>query len=317
MRKAFLCMILACVRPAVAAVLDGRVLEDHNGTPVPRVEILIASPHDAAIVAELETDSQGRFRTPDLPNAEYVLRFSKTNFATFEVTTAPRSGMQMRMVRFGVIDGRIFESDGSPALNLSKDSAIALSPSDVQSGTTDRHSRPGEYHIYGLRPGRYRVAITEASGEGGRVRHGVLFQPNNSQPREFTISGGEEYSNADVTLPGGPAYTVSGKVDLPPPARTVIAAVSAERPGLSLGVGGPRPDGAFSFSDRFPATTNCILHLAWRNQSVRPRTRGGDGSRCGRRSFAGRPNSLRHLDPTLTLRTQEPCNSGVAVDLTP
>jgi 5-hydroxyisourate hydrolase-like protein (transthyretin family) len=119
-------MILACVRPAVAAVLDGRVLEDHNGTPVPRVEILIASPHDAAIVAELETDSQGRFRTPDLPNAEYVLRFSKTNFATFEVTTAPRSGMQMRMVRFGVIDGRIFESDGSPALNPAPRIATAV-----------------------------------------------------------------------------------------------------------------------------------------------------------------------------------------------
>ena len=318
MRKAYLCIVLACLRPAaIAAVFDGRVLEDHNGSPLTRAEIRITLPHSDAIVAELETDSQGRFHTPDLPDAEYLLRFSKTNFATLEVTTTPRSGMQMRMVHFAVIDGKIYESNGSLALNFPKDSVVALSPSGVKSGTTDRNSRPGEYHIYGLPPGRYHVAVTDVSSEGGHLRHGVFFQPNNSQPREFTISGGEEYSGADFMLPAGTAYTVSGKATLPPnptpQSRTIFTVVSADRPGLSFATAVVRPDGAFSVPDLLPGNYE-LLATAGRGETLaygRVRVAVTVGDVEGVSLAADQTRSA-----TLTLRAQEPCNSGVTVDLT-
>ena len=313
MRKASLCILVACLRPLAAAVFDGRVLEDHNGNPLPRVEIRVTRPNATGIVVELETDSQGRFRTPDLPDAEYRVRFSKTNFSTIELTTPPRSGIGMRLVHFGAISGRVFQFDGQPALNVSKDSVMALTSSGVKAGTTDRNSPPGEYRIYGLLPGRYRITITENTGEGGRVRHGVFFHPNNSQPREFWISGGEDNSNADFTLPAGAAYTVSGKVDPRTPARAILAVVSADLPWLSLGIAAARPDGRFSIPDLLPGNYELLTSAG-----------SGDAIAFGRVPAAVTAGNVEGVtltvdqtrSATLTLRAQEGCASSVAVDLT-
>ena len=101
MGKVSVWVIVACLYPADASVFAGRAVEDHSGNPLPRAEIRITQPRTAGIVAEIETGADGSFRTPDLPDADYVLRFSRFNYATVEVTSHARSGMLLRMVRFG------------------------------------------------------------------------------------------------------------------------------------------------------------------------------------------------------------------------
>src|ERR1035441_8940970 len=135
MGKVSVWVIVACLYPAEAGVFAGRVVEDHSGNPLSRAEIRITRPHTAGIIAEIETDADGRFRTPDLPDADYVLRFSRFNYATVEVTTHARSGMLLRMVRFGAIAGRIADFEGHP---VPYSRVVALTPSDAIVG--DRKS---------------------------------------------------------------------------------------------------------------------------------------------------------------------------------
>src|SRR5580698_3485825 len=62
------------------ATIDGHVVEDHTNAPISLadVDVVQVSPH--RVIAELETDSQGRFQTPELPNGEYRLEISKPSF---------------------------------------------------------------------------------------------------------------------------------------------------------------------------------------------------------------------------------------------
>jgi hypothetical protein len=310
-RSALLVLTISCL-PLAAAVFEGRAVEDHNGNPLSRVEIRITRPGTEAIVAELETDSQGRFRTPELPDTPYLIRFSKTNFSTLEVTTAPRAGMQMRLVHFGAISGHVFRLDGSPALDFQKDSVFAVTPSGAKAGICDRNARAGEYRIYGLLPGRYRVAITDIATEDGRVGQGILYQPNSSQPREYAIAGGEDYAGADINLPVNAAYTVSGKVEIDPQSTAQVSIVPLDFPSINFGIGGQAVP-TFSIPNLLPG--NYVLL--------------GYGVYGDTHLFARLPVSVsaanvegivlpinQSRSTTLTLKAAESCHSSVTVELT-
>ncbi|MGA3096505.1 MAG: carboxypeptidase regulatory-like domain-containing protein [Bryobacteraceae bacterium] len=309
MRKVSAWVIVACLHPAAAGVFAGRVVEDHSGNPLSRVEIRITRPHTAGIVAEMETDANGRFRTPDLPDVECILRFSKTSYATVETTTRARSEMLLRLVRCGAIAGKIADSEGRPVPYAQ---VVALTPSDAIAGTVDQNSARGEYRIYGLPPGSYQVAIL-TTGEN-RPRRGVLIYPNNSRPRDFTVAGGEDYTGADFILPTGPAFTVAAKVDVSQTRPPIFTFVSADRPGLRLAQGVGRPDGAFTVEDVLPGDYELLATV------VSP----GNPSVFGRArvtvvasNVEGAPVSLDQVrSASFTLRTQEPCGSDAVVELT-
>jgi hypothetical protein len=192
-----------------AAVFDGRVVEDHNGSLLPRVEIRITRSGVEAIVAELETDSQGRFQTPDLPDAPYSIWFSKPNFSAVEANTEPRAGMQIRMIHFGAISGHVYFADGGSPGVLWRDSVIALTAGGARAGIFDHNARAGEYRIYGL---MYRIAVVRLLARNGGVpQGGILYQPDDFHPREFVVLGGEDYTNAGIHLLASAVYSVSAR----------------------------------------------------------------------------------------------------------
>jgi hypothetical protein len=309
MGKVSVWVIVACLYPADASVFAGRAVEDHSGNPLPRAEIRITQPHTAGIVAEIETGADGSFRTPDLPDADYVLRFSRFNYATVEVTSHARSGMLLRMVRFGAIAGKIADFEGRP---VPYSRVVALTPSGAIVGTDDQNSPRGEYRIYGLPPGSYQVAIL-TSGES-RTRRGLLLYPNNSAPRDFTVAGGEDYTGADFTLPDGPTFRVSAKADGSQTRSTMFTFVSADRPGLHFAQQLIPSDRAFTVEDVRPGDYELLA------AAVSP----GNPSMFGRAHVTVTAADVEGLSVTLdqtrsasfTLRTQEPCGSGATVELT-
>ena len=130
--------------PGRRRCLAGRVVEC-MGDPLSRAEIRITRPHAAGIVAETETDANGRFRTPDLPDAEHILRFSKTSYVTVETATRARSEMLLRLVRCGAIAGKIADSEGRPVPYAQ---VVALTPSDAIAGTVDQRQRGRIPHLW-------------------------------------------------------------------------------------------------------------------------------------------------------------------------
>jgi len=57
-------------------------VQDDTGAPLPSVEVRISRAGSPSRVADVETDTSGQFRAPDLPPAEYRLEVSKPNFVS-------------------------------------------------------------------------------------------------------------------------------------------------------------------------------------------------------------------------------------------
>jgi hypothetical protein len=160
---------LAVWLPACGAVFSGRVLEDHSGAPLPRVEIRITRSDAPGTVAETETDGQGHFQTPDLPAADYLLHATRVNYSTFTVHARANTSPVLRLVRYGAIAGHIRDSSGKamPSAQILAISETAQFPVSASNG---------DFRIFGLPPGRYRIAMVSAG-----ARRGVIFHPTNSQ----------------------------------------------------------------------------------------------------------------------------------------
>jgi hypothetical protein len=301
-------IVVACLGPAHAAVFAGKVLEDHTGNPLARAEIRIFRPRTPGIVAELETDGQGRFQTPELPDSDYLLRVSKADYATVELASRGRSDLLLRLTRFGAIAGKIWDAEGRPV----PAHVVALTPTDATAGMSDGNAAPGEYRIYDLPPGSYRVAIF-ISGEG-RGRRGVLLQPNNSSPREFTVAGGEDYAGADFTLPGDPAFRISAKAEGVASGSVLFSLIAAGHPGRQVAQQLVPVDRPFTVEDVRPGSYEL---LAFYGGAANPTAFG----RTPVTVVAGDVEDVRvPLDQarsaSFTLRAQEPCAGDAVAELT-
>jgi protocatechuate 3,4-dioxygenase beta subunit len=132
------------------------------------------------------------------------------------------------LVRGGVITGRVTDADGKPLieqpLNL-----YMVGPNEPQerptrmnpSSTTQTDDR-GIYRLFGLRPGRYKIAAGRGDdGSPGnftntRATYRQVFHPDATDPTKATIievREGSEANNVDITL-GRPlqTFSVSGRV---------------------------------------------------------------------------------------------------------
>src|SRR5215510_10918503 len=109
MRQTALLLLAALsAAPAPAATLDGRIVEDHSGNPLASVEIKIYRTGQKTLAAHLETDGSGRFHAENLPDGEYRIEASKPNYigASLQMNGVA-SGLQIRLVRCGVISGQV------------------------------------------------------------------------------------------------------------------------------------------------------------------------------------------------------------------
>src|SRR5258706_11122650 len=56
---------------ASAAAINGRIVEDHSGSPVPSASVRIVKNGVRGLQADLETDGDGHFDAPQLPAGDY------------------------------------------------------------------------------------------------------------------------------------------------------------------------------------------------------------------------------------------------------
>ena len=126
-------------------------------------------------------------------------------------------------LRYGAIAGHIRDSRGTaaPSAQIVAISETAQFPVFASNGT---------FRIFGFPPGRYRVATVTAD-----TRRGVIFYPTNSQPRELTIAGGEDYGGVDFLVPGGDLHSIGGAINAPDDGKYKgLTLVSAEHPELKI-----------------------------------------------------------------------------------
>lgn len=245
--------------------IAGRVLEDSSGNPLASAEMRFHKVGMYELAADLETDRQGRFIAPDLPTGDYTVDALKSNYVTTTFKLHVPSGSPLiRLVRYGVIDGQAMDSQGKPLPGR-----IHEPTGRTRGGTriTVLIQRPGtdelqlfremevedagHYRIFDLPPGEYAVGIWYSGLNEGS---GMQLYPDNSHPRFFSVSGGEEYNNINFVVVSRPAWAVSGRIALPEgiTGRFQLALGLPEQPMLPVSQTLSERDGSFHF-EKVPA----------------------------------------------------------------
>lgn len=238
--------------PLLCAAFEGRVLEDHSADPLPSARIRVRKAGAAGLVADLDTDSRGRFRAPGLPPGNYRLEVSKPNYAGAKLPvhvsgdSDSSSAVTIRLIRLGVITGQVRNVENKPIRG-----AFVFPTARVADGITVRDlggtqtDERGEYRLHGLAPGTYGVAVSLAGFRTG-VGTGAMLYPSNANPESFTVSGGEEYRSVDFTIGTLSANSVSGRVNIPESGgRYSVSLVSMGQPSLRVATAQTDPDGSF------------------------------------------------------------------------
>jgi len=256
---------------AAAATVDGRVVEDHSGNPLASVEVRVYRVGQRTLAAHLETDGNGRFHAPNLPDGEYRIEATKANYVGTTVRMAAVAGaLLIRLVRCGVISGQVVDGQSRPILGASVYVLVRSqgdAPPRPYSGgdsiggysMTSVDDR-GQFRLHGLPPGEYAVAASYGastatfgrSGAGVEVNpklgSGVQLYPTNQRPQYFSVTGGEQYRNIDFVILPSALHVVKGKVELPDPkSRFWLALIAPDQPNLATAVAGTQEDGSFAF----------------------------------------------------------------------
>ena len=169
------------------------------------------------------TDQDGNYRITGVPAGHYLVAPLAPAFVTnssyprgriLQITAAEAvEGIDFALVRGGVITGKITDAEGRPIVEQRID-LISADPNTAEPlwnfysrmglETDDR----GIYRLFGVPPGRYKVAVGNegnslGGGQGRRIEYKRTFHPEAIDPAKATIielAEGAEATNVDITV---------------------------------------------------------------------------------------------------------------------
>jgi hypothetical protein len=174
--------------PQGTAALSGRVLTADTGRPVKRARVTAAGGGRGSHSAM--TDDQGRYQIAGLVAGSYTITASKTGFVDgvfgqrrplqpgTALTLADAhvaENVDVRLIRGGVITGRIGDEDGEPlarALVTVQRYQYVRGERQLTPAGADQTDDRGIYRVFGLPPGDYYVS-TSTSGLGDLIGRGM------------------------------------------------------------------------------------------------------------------------------------------------
>ncbi|HVF44179.1 MAG TPA: carboxypeptidase-like regulatory domain-containing protein [Pyrinomonadaceae bacterium] len=233
-----LCAAQALAQREAPASVAGRVREGERGVAGVNVVVMSAeSSQRFKPAGRARTDAEGRYRVAGLPPGKYVVTPMAPAFVLLDVSSFPPGkpltlsagdsveDTDFRVIRGGVITGRVTDSDGNPVVM----EPVRITPEDPKDAqprsrffgvderdlsTDDR----GVYRVYGIQPGRYRVSV---GGNGRTLRapgakyYRRTFHPSatdESQAKVVDVTAGAEAGDVDITLgPPEKTFRASGR----------------------------------------------------------------------------------------------------------
>ena len=159
-----------------------------------------------------------------------------------------KEDMKLSLTPAGAIAGRVLDAAGEPVEGAS------VSAEGPWGGNAAVTGDRGQFRVWGLSPGRYRVKAAprrvpyppEIRGDGStELRPAATYYPDSLSSKtaqQLEVKPGAEVSGIDIRLVQVPVVQVSGKVDMMPGAKGSI--VMAFPPGQSAVA---KADGTFAF----------------------------------------------------------------------
>jgi protocatechuate 3,4-dioxygenase beta subunit len=283
------------------AVIAGRVVTADTGRPVKRARVIVNAGGRQSRAAT--TDEQGRFRITDLMAGSYTITASRTGFVDAVYgqrrplqpgTPVPLADGQeiatidLRLVRGGVIAGRVLDEDGEPlarALVTVQRYQYVRGERQLSPAGGGQSDDRGQYRVFGLPPGDYYVSADAGvltrgfqqfaaaiggspDGRGGRggffgappvndpepVGYAPTYYPgvvSAAEAAKITVGPGQEVSGMDFQVQLVPTATISGVV-VGAEEGVPVLLVPQDGRGMLRGQilrGSARADGAFSIAN--------------------------------------------------------------------
>src|ERR1039458_2644961 len=288
MRTAALILLLAAPLAAQQGSIEGVVLNQASGQPLPGVHVRLFAGlviETAAQAYGANTDANGQFSVAAMPPGVYTVELERSGFLQVpgngfmhhtEMELRPGehlAGRQLAMSPLILIAGRIVNQYGDPVPGVQVQvSAEAVRPNVVDGGligpygirTTDERGRfrlfaaPGKYYIVARAPlslNSMGPAETRTDGTSDLV-YAITYYPDSLDAGSATmveVKPGSELSGLEIHLRSGAArrnLTVSGVVTgIPAGCQATVAYEYGESPGhFSSGNTGGRAGAGGSFS---------------------------------------------------------------------
>ena len=220
------------------------------------------------------TDSEGRYRLVGLAASTYLVSVlapalvnaEPNNYSPYGGKTILLSdaeavdNVDLKLVRGGVITGRIIDEDGKPAveervnLELVPDKTGRGGSTDISRMNSDMYQTDdrGVYRIYGLPAGRYKVSVGSETGGFPRNNSRGYFAKtffgdttDDAKAAIVELSEGAEASNIDIRLGHrGATFSISGRIvnsengEPLPGLRPTYGNVSKTNPSSGVFIGG-------------------------------------------------------------------------------
>jgi uncharacterized GH25 family protein len=248
-------------KAAPLCTVSGRVLTAAEGAPIKsaRVVLIQENAKKQPEIFGAITDSDGHFQVKNVPAGRYRFSASRTGFVAQQyqakglsqgavLSLVPAQQIDdslFRLVRAGVVTGRVVDEAGEPLANVSvstlrrptaeerEDWSKAQKQHQYVSASSARTDDRGEYRIFGLKPGDYYLKVAESpdydqvgemGGEGDfndyfllrqvGTEYAPLYYPgvlqiSDAQP--ISLRAGEEV-RADFEMRRVKAVEVAGRV---------------------------------------------------------------------------------------------------------
>ena len=270
----------AAAAAASSGVISGRVT--NGGQPVPFVAIVL-EPFDLSApkspLPRAVTDDEGKYRMAGVPEGRYTVKpFAPAlivlngpegdkpgitiseglGLSGFVVTVGKGDvldGIDFNVGAGGVITGRVTDDAGRAVVAVSVEAQWIneqgrTTGSSIRFPTDDR----GIYRIYGLRPGKYLVSVSDF-GRFPQRRDRKTFYPDTVDQKRATvveIAAGSEATGIDIRL-GHPqqTYSITGRLlaqDTGKPVSGVSISYSGWNDGRQ-GFSTTDPNGSFKIED--------------------------------------------------------------------
>jgi len=200
-------------KPAAGIVVGMRFAQAENSSPTYKAT----------------TNQDGVYRISSIRNGTYVIApiapamissdDNKLSGQTLVITGGDNAeGIDFDLVRGGVITGKVTDADGHPMIEIGVTLAI-VQPSPNQRGsqlpnalTDDR----GIYRIFGVHPGRYKVAVFSNRRFANSPSMSVAYYPDVQdfdKAAVVDINQGGEAPNIDIRIaPPAPGFSIAGRV---------------------------------------------------------------------------------------------------------
>ncbi len=178
------------------------------------------------------TDQEGNYRITDVPAGTYEIapvapafvRSASQRTETVVLTEGESvEGIDFALVPGGVITGKVTDAENRPVVEQRVSLLIGDPPASqrgpIYPRSTVQTDDRGIYRIFGIAPGRYKVAMGEGDNNfywTGRTSYKQTFYPDVSDDSKATVvevTEGSEASNIDITV-GRPEqmFAASGRV---------------------------------------------------------------------------------------------------------